>query len=94
MVDIQSLEYYGYKGTARFCDKRNVFVGMVEEVSHTVTFEAAEVISLQANFEAAVEEYTSLLQEMLIGSQDWTAHGSLISIHVSISEPESIQIAM
>jgi predicted HicB family RNase H-like nuclease len=58
------LEYKGYYGSAEFSIEDEVFHGKLLFITSLVTYEADEAKALKKAFEAAVEDYLQLCQEL------------------------------
>lgn len=57
------MEYKGYLGSAHYSDDDKVFYGKVEFIRALVSYEGADVKSLQKAFKEAVDDYLALCKE-------------------------------
>ena len=57
-------KYLGYKGVLSNLASDHLYTGIVDQIPDQVTFEAASLSILQANFEAAVDEYIELRRQI------------------------------
>lgn len=58
------LEHKGYLGSVRYSAEDRVFYGKVEHIRSLVTFEGADVDTLELAFEEAVDDYLETCHEL------------------------------
>ena len=76
-------EYLGYTGSVAFCAIDRHYSGFIEDTSDQITYEAANLEGLRANFEAAVDEYVRLCIDLSAGAGGEPGGEGQMSIHVS-----------
>ncbi|MEX2536435.1 MAG: type II toxin-antitoxin system HicB family antitoxin [Trueperaceae bacterium] len=58
------MEYKGYLGSVQYSAEDHVFYGKLEYIRSLVTFEGADVSSLEAAFKEAVDDYLETSREL------------------------------
>ena len=66
------LEYHGYRGSASYNPETMQHYGLILGIPDRVRYQAPALESLVANFEAAVDEYIELIEE--IGDEELQAY--------------------
>lgn len=57
------MDYKGYFGSAHYSDEDQVFFGKLEYISDLVSYEGADVKSLQKAFKEAVDDYLAACEK-------------------------------
>jgi predicted HicB family RNase H-like nuclease len=57
------MEYKGYLGSAHFSADDKVFFGKLEYIRSLISYEGADVLSLQKAFKEAVDDYLTFCEE-------------------------------
>lgn len=58
------LEYEGYLGSVQYSAEDHVFYGKVEHIRSLITFEGADVDSLETDFKKGVDDYLETCREL------------------------------
>ncbi len=59
----ETLTYQGYDGSVEYSAEDRVLHGRILGIRDVVTFEGADVLSLEENFKAAIDEYLAFCKE-------------------------------
>lgn len=61
----ETMEYKGYRGSVEFSDVDKLFYGKVLDIKALVSYEGADVATLQSDFRAAVDDYMNIVSPVM-----------------------------
>ena len=76
-------EYLSYTGSVSLSKQNGMYSGHLMETNDQVTYEAATLVGLDANFQAAVEEYIDLCVGVATGPPPDSEDERQLFVHVS-----------